>query len=110
MSIAQLSGAGLNPGGRVVFRNLDWTIQPRERTGLVGANGCGKSSLLKVIAGVTPADEGLVSLRRGKRVGYLPQDLQFSDDQSVLEVATVPPPDLAEVEALGEFQRVPRVA
>ena len=58
MSILQLSGVGLNPGGKVVFRDLDWTIQPRERTGLVGANGCGKSSLLKVIAGLTPADEG----------------------------------------------------
>ena len=45
MSLLQLSGAGLNPAGKVVFHDLSWTIQPRERTGLVGANGCGKSNL-----------------------------------------------------------------
>ena len=100
MSILQLSDVRLNPGGRTVFRGLDWRVQPRERSGLVGANGCGKSSLLRVMAGLTPVDEGSVSLQRGKRVGYLPQDLEFDDERSVLEVATVPPPDLVEVEAL----------
>ena len=75
MSIVQLSGVALNPAGRVVFRDLHWTVQPRERTGLVGANGCGKSSLLKVMAGMTPVDAGVVALRRGERVGFLQQDL-----------------------------------
>lgn len=100
MSILQLSDVGLNPGGRAVFRGLGWVVQPRERTGLVGANACGKSSLLRVMAGVVPADEGTVSLQRGKRVGFLPQELEFEDERSVLDVATVPPPDLVEVEGL----------
>ncbi len=54
----QLSGAGKRFGPRVLFENADWLITPNEKTALVGANGTGKSTLLKVLAGVESLDYG----------------------------------------------------
>jgi len=70
----QLSGAGKRFGPKLLFEGLDWLITPKERAGLVGGNGTGKSTLLKVIAGIDPLDYGSLSAMRGIRVGYLPQD------------------------------------
>ena len=70
----QLSGAGKRFGPKLLFEGLDWLITPKERAGLVGGNGTGKSTLLKVIAGIDPLDYGSISTMRGIRVGYLPQD------------------------------------
>lgn len=70
----QLSAAGKRFGQKVLFDDLDWLITPKERAGLVGANGTGKSTLLKIIAGIEPLDYGSRSAMKGIRVGYLPQD------------------------------------
>ncbi|MBV9301017.1 MAG: ABC-F family ATP-binding cassette domain-containing protein [Acidobacteriaceae bacterium] len=70
----QLSGAGKRFGPKLLFDDLDWLITPKERTGLVGANGTGKSTLLKIIAGIDPLDYGSRSAMKGIRIGYLPQD------------------------------------
>src|SRR5579883_3273129 len=70
----QLSGAGKRFGPKVLFENLDWLITARERTGLVGGNGTGKSTLLKIIAGSEPLDYGARTAMKGVRIGYLPQD------------------------------------
>ncbi len=59
---------------RTLFEGLDWLIQPGARIGVVGANGTGKSTLLKVIAGIERFDSGEVNRQKGIRVGYLPQD------------------------------------
>ena len=48
----QLSGAGKRYGPKILFQNVDWLVTPNERAGVVGANGTGKSSLLKVLAGM----------------------------------------------------------
>jgi ATP-binding cassette subfamily F protein 3 len=61
-------------GGRDLFADLSFTLNPGDRIGLVGANGAGKSSLLRVIAGQIAPDAGEVAPGRGERVGYLPQD------------------------------------
>ena len=75
----QLSGAGKRFGHKLLFDDLDWLITPKERTGLVGGNGTGKSTLLKVIGSLEPLDYGTLSATKGMRVGYLPQDgLQVS--------------------------------
>jgi ATP-binding cassette subfamily F protein 3 len=75
----QLTGAGKRFGHKLLFDGLDWLITPKERTGLVGGNGTGKSTLLKVIAGMEPLDYGSLSAMKGIRIGYLPQDgLQVS--------------------------------
>ena len=48
----QLAGAGKRYGPKILFENTDWLVTPNERAGIVGANGTGKSSLLKVLAGI----------------------------------------------------------
>src|ERR1700690_3125556 len=70
----QLQGAGKRFGHKLLFENFDWLITPKERTGLVGANGPGKSTILKILGGMEPLDYGSLSLQRGITQGYLPQD------------------------------------
>lgn len=70
----QLSGAGKRFGHKLLFENLDWLITSKERVGLVGANGTGKSTLLKVLAGIDSLDYGSLSAMKGIASGYLPQD------------------------------------
>ena len=70
----QLSAAGKRFGPRVLFENADWLITPNERTALVGANGTGKSTLLKVLAGTESLDYGSLQRTRGMTIGYLPQE------------------------------------
>src|SRR5512146_112610 len=70
----QLSSAGKRFGGKILFEELDWLITPRDRVGLVGANGTGKSTLLKVLAGLETLDYGSMTVMKGTTAGYLPQD------------------------------------
>jgi ATP-binding cassette subfamily F protein 3 len=70
----QLSGAGKRFGHKLLFENTDWLITPRDRVGLVGANGTGKSTLMKVLAGQDTLDYGSLIIAKGTTAGYLPQD------------------------------------
>ena len=70
----QLTDAGKRFGHKLLFDGLNWLITPKERAGLVGGNGTGKSTLLKVIAGIEPLDYGSITAMKGIRIGYLPQD------------------------------------
>ena len=70
----QLSSAGKRFGGKILFEDVDWLITPRDRVGLVGANGTGKSTLLKVLAGLETLDYGGMTVMKGTTAGYLPQD------------------------------------
>ena len=70
----QLSGAGKRFGHKLLFENTDWLITPRDRVGLVGANGTGKSTLMKVLAGLDTLDYGSLTVAKGTTAGYLPQD------------------------------------
>jgi ATP-binding cassette, subfamily F, member 3 len=72
--VIQLTQAGKRFGPKVLFQDLDWLITPQDRVGLVGANGTGKTTLLKVLAGIDGLDYGTVTRQRGMRCGYLPQD------------------------------------
>src|SRR5256714_2294910 len=86
----QLAGAGKRFGHKLLFDELDWLITPRERAGLVGANGTGKSTLLKVIAGIESLDYGSISAMKGIRIGYLTQDgLQVSGRTVFAEAMSV---------------------
>ena len=70
----QLSTAGKRFGPKLLFDGLDWLITPRDRVGLVGANGTGKTTLLKVLARLEPLDYGDITFAKGITASYLPQD------------------------------------
>jgi len=69
-----LQNAGKRFGPRVLFLEANWLIRSREKTALVGANGTGKSTLMKVLAGMESLDYGQVQQTRGMSIGYLPQE------------------------------------
>src|SRR5215471_12287594 len=70
----QLSGAGKRFGHKLLFENVDWLITNRDHIGLVGGNGTGKSTLMKVLAGMDTFDYGSLIVAKGTSAGYLPQD------------------------------------
>jgi ATP-binding cassette subfamily F protein 3 len=70
----QLSSAGKRYGHKLLFEGTDWLITPHDRIGLVGANGTGKSTLMKILAGIETLDYGSITIAKGISAGYLPQD------------------------------------
>ncbi|HEY6182971.1 MAG TPA: ABC-F family ATP-binding cassette domain-containing protein [Terriglobales bacterium] len=70
----QLSGAGKRFGHKLLFEGADWLITAKDRIGLVGANGTGKSTLMKILGGMENLDYGSISVAKGISSGYLPQD------------------------------------
>jgi len=86
----QLTGAGKRYGPKILFENVDWLVTPNERVGIVGANGTGKSSLLKVLGGMEGLDSGGISTQKGVTIGYLPQEgLSLSGRSVFAECMTV---------------------
>ena len=81
-----LSGAGMAFGTQVLFENVSWRLQPGGHYGLVGANGTGKSTLLRIIAGELPAESGIVSRPNGLSIGTLGQDHFSFDAERPLDV------------------------
>ena len=69
-----LQQAGKRFGPRVLFLEADWLIRNDEKTALVGANGTGKSTLMKILCGLETLDYGTLEKTRGISIGYLPQE------------------------------------
>jgi ATP-binding cassette subfamily F protein uup len=72
-------------GEKVLFENISFSISEKQRIGLIGVNGTGKSSLLKILAGLDTADGGKLVHANKFRVEYLPQDPVFAEDCTVIE-------------------------
>ncbi len=70
----QLSGAGKRFGHKLLFENVDWLITSHDHIGLVGGNGTGKSTLMKILGGMDTFDYGSLIVAKGTSAGYLPQD------------------------------------
>ena len=93
--LAGLTNVTFEFGARVIVQDATWHIQPGERIGLIGYNGTGKSTLLKLLVGGFTPSEGTVEKGRDTTIGYLHQDLlSFDTQDSILKVA------------LGAFERV----
>jgi ABC transport system ATP-binding/permease protein len=93
VTLLHAAGLRLTFGSRTVFDDLTLTIEEGERVGLVGVNGSGKSSLMRMLARAAEPDRGEVQLRRGATVTYLPQEPEFPEGATIaseLEVARAP--------------------
>src|SRR5262249_44064554 len=80
MAMVSLQKVSLDYGGRLILDEVDLEINRGERVGLVGENGSGKSSLLKLIAGLETPTDGSVTRSRNVTVGYLAQESDLSAD------------------------------
>jgi ATP-binding cassette subfamily F protein uup len=89
VTLLRAANVQLSFGSRTVFQGLTFTIEEGERVGLVGVNGSGKSSLMKILAGAAKPDTGELQLRRGARVTYLPQEPEFPEGATVASELSV---------------------
>ena len=85
ISIASASELCVSYSSQTVLDGATLAIHENERIGLVGRNGCGKSTFLKIIAQLDVPDSGEYSVKRGLRVGYLPQDFELDEDANVMD-------------------------
>jgi len=104
--LVTLTGIGVRRSGRAVLSGIDLTLRPGEIVTVIGPNGGGKTTLLKVVLGLIKADAGSVSARPGLRVGYVPQRLHLDPTLPMtvrrLMTLTRRTPERDLVEALGE--------
>jgi ATP-binding cassette subfamily F protein 3 len=81
----QISGGAMRYGEKVLFTGLDWLITPQDRLGIVGANGTGKTTLLRILAGIEHLDNGRIQRQKQLKIGYLPQDGLSLSGRTVFE-------------------------
>ncbi len=82
-----VSNISLHFGGRTMFDEVSFLINETDKIGLVGRNGAGKSTLLKVLTGLQPLDGGNIMLPKGTVIGYLPQELGYQSQLTVIDEA-----------------------
>jgi ABC-type transport system involved in cytochrome bd biosynthesis fused ATPase/permease subunit len=73
----RLDGVAISRGASPLLKNINWSVQPKERWGIVGVNGAGKSTLLGAITGTVRMDEGHAFVHANARVGYLKQSVSI---------------------------------
>ena len=79
----QISKGSKAFGASVIFRNIQFEIRNNEKIAVVGRNGCGKTTLLRIIAGEESLDSGDIHIENGVRIGYLAQTTFMDEGQSV---------------------------
>ena len=85
MAVLSLSNAHLAYGHVPLLAGTGFSLDAGERLGLIGRNGAGKSSLLKIVAGLERPDDGLLQVTQGLRIRYVPQEPAFDDDATVFD-------------------------
>ena len=89
MALITLTNAQLAFGHVPLLDHTDFSLENQERVGLIGRNGTGKSSLLKILAGMERPDDGLLQVQNGIRITYVSQEPAMDADSSVFEVASL---------------------
>jgi len=90
-------------GSRVLFQELSLSIHAQDKIGLIGLNGSGKSTLLKILAGLEKPNSGIISPKKGLRVGYVPQACAFEDRNPKEILIEAAPGQSYEKEQLAEM-------
>lgn len=85
MKMISIENISKTYGEKELFRNISFTITEKDRIGLIGINGTGKSSLLKIIAGIDVPDTGEIISGKDYTIAYLPQQPEITADRTVLE-------------------------
>uniref|UniRef100_UPI002FE111B8 ATP-binding cassette domain-containing protein n=1 Tax=Noviherbaspirillum sp. TaxID=1926288 RepID=UPI002FE111B8 len=85
MAVVSLSNAQLAFGHVPLLDHAEFALESTERVGLIGRNGTGKSSLLKIIAGISRLDDGLLVMQQSIKIAYVEQEPQFAEDMSVFD-------------------------
>lgn len=85
-------------GANLILRNITFEIQTGERVGLVGRNGSGKSTILKLISGLESIDKGNIAIKKGAIIGYLEQISSYNEEYTVNEVLNLAFNDLIQIE------------
>ena len=78
-----LNNISLNFGGHDLYKNVSMQVKPKDKIGLTGKNGAGKSTLLKLILGAEKPSSGTISITKGFKLGYLPQELDHHSSSSI---------------------------
>ena len=99
MALIVLTDAKLAFGHVDLLANTAFSLESGERVGLIGRNGTGKSSLLKIFAGIEKMDDGLLQYQQGLRIAYVPQEPIFEAEETVFEAVSK---GVAEAKALRE--------
>ncbi|ACL03837.1 ABC transporter related [Desulfatibacillum aliphaticivorans] len=85
MSLLVVNNLSLSFGGRTIFENLTFQVSEKDRIGLIGRNGTGKTSLMRIMVDEAAATAGEVRVTKGMRLGYLAQDISDPSDETVLQ-------------------------
>lgn len=99
MSLLNLTGATLRVGRKALFEDLNLAVGAGERVGLIGPNGSGKTSVLRLFAQELELDKGELHLQQGAKVGYLPQNIELEGNQTLLEFVRLAVPGRESLEA-----------
>lgn len=88
MALIVLTDAKLAFGHVDLLANTAFSLESGERVGLIGRNGTGKSSLLKILAGIEKMDDGLLQYQQGLRISYVPQEPIFDAEETIFEAVS----------------------
>ena len=107
MPLIQLDDVYKSFGGNEVLTGITWKVEPRHRIGLVGRNGCGKTTLFHVLTGVETPDRGAVYRSRGLKIAHLPQEPELRSESTVLRSALAGFQDMLDIQGrLRELEDV----